>query len=91
VPKTTGRGTRPVGKTENLACYPEHLKALKNINIGMVKLIKGKRTHGPSSSVGIMRFFDVESKAPKISYFFVLAATALFVLAVLFLKIGFNM
>lgn len=57
----------------------------------MVKLNKGKRNYGPSSSVGIMRFFDVDSKSPKISYQLVFAGVGLFIVAVLFLKYSFNL
>ncbi len=38
----------------------------------MVKLKKGKQgSSGPSSSIGLMRFFDSESKGPKFSPEFV--------------------
>lgn len=33
----------------------------------MVKLRKGRSVSGPSSSIGLMRFFDAESKGPKLS------------------------
>jgi len=38
----------------------------------MVKLRKGKSTSSPSSSIGLMRFFDAESKGPKVSPQFVM-------------------
>ena len=41
----------------------------------MVKLKKGKATSGPSSSIGLMRFFDAESMGPKISPQFVIAVS----------------
>ncbi|MCX6801824.1 MAG: preprotein translocase subunit Sec61beta [Candidatus Diapherotrites archaeon] len=42
----------------------------------MVKLRKGRATSSPSSTIGLMRFFDAESHAPKLSPQFVLAAAA---------------
>ncbi len=42
----------------------------------MVKLKKGRRTTGPSSTIGLMRFFDTESKGPKVSPEFVIIASA---------------
>ncbi len=41
----------------------------------MVKLRKGKSTSAPSSTIGLMRFFDAESKGPKISPQFVIVLT----------------
>ncbi|MEM4663297.1 MAG: preprotein translocase subunit Sec61beta [Candidatus Diapherotrites archaeon] len=32
----------------------------------MVKLGKSKKTYAPSGALGIMRFFDVDTKAPQI-------------------------
>ena len=37
----------------------------------MVKMKKGKAQSGPSSSIGLMRFFDAEIKGPKFSPEFV--------------------
>lgn len=51
----------------------------------MVKLKKGKRAYNPSSTLGIMRFFDAESKAPAIKPEFVLIASVLFALIILFI------
>ena len=41
----------------------------------MVKLRKGKSVSGPSSSIGLMRFFDAETKGPKITPEFVVAVS----------------
>ncbi|MEM4598650.1 MAG: preprotein translocase subunit Sec61beta [Candidatus Diapherotrites archaeon] len=32
----------------------------------MVKLGKGKKAYAPSGALGIMRFFDADTKAPQI-------------------------
>lgn len=42
----------------------------------MVKLKKGRSTTGPSSTIGLMRFFDAETKGPKVSPEFVVIASA---------------
>ena len=52
----------------------------------MVKFTKNKPSEaggGPSSAIGIMRFFDAESKSPKLSPYFVLGASLVFVIAML--------
>jgi len=52
----------------------------------MVKFTKNKPSAGgggPSSAIGIMRFFDAESKSPKLSPHFVLAASIVFVVIML--------
>jgi len=38
---------------------------------------------GPSSAIGIMRFFDADSKSPKLSPYFVLGVSLVFVIAML--------
>jgi len=46
----------------------------------MVKFTKRKPTGpGPSSAIGITRFFDAESKSPKLSPYFILIATIIFI------------
>ena len=52
----------------------------------MVKFTKNKPQAaggGPSSAIGIMRFFDADSKSPKLSPHFVLAVSIIFVIAML--------
>ncbi|MCD6479069.1 MAG: preprotein translocase subunit Sec61beta [Candidatus Diapherotrites archaeon] len=49
----------------------------------MVKLRKGKRAYGPSSTLGIMRFFDTETRAPKLTPEFVVAASLAFIALIL--------
>ena len=52
----------------------------------MVKFTKNKPSAGgggPSSAIGIMRFFDADSKSPKLSPYFVLGASIVFVVAML--------
>jgi len=54
----------------------------------MVKFVSNKAEPGgggPSSSIGIMRFFDADSKSPQLSPYFVIGATAIFVLIILIL------
>lgn len=54
----------------------------------MVKFIKNKPQSGggPSSSIGITRFFDAENKSPKISPYFVLGLIIIFIIILLVLK-----
>ncbi|MEM0360789.1 MAG: preprotein translocase subunit Sec61beta [Candidatus Diapherotrites archaeon] len=53
----------------------------------MVKLRKGRAASSPSSTIGLMRFFDAESKAPKISpQFVLLVAIAIAVIWIIALK-----
>lgn len=54
----------------------------------MVKFTKGKSEAGggPSSAIGIMRFFDADSKSPKLNPYFVVAIIAIFVIALLILQ-----
>jgi preprotein translocase subunit Sec61beta len=50
----------------------------------MVKLTRGPATSGPSSSLGIMRFFDVDTGGPKLSpEFVVLTALGLIIIVLL--------
>ena len=52
----------------------------------MVKFTKNKPSAGgggPSSAIGIMRFFDADSKSPKLSPYFVLGVSIVFVVAML--------
>lgn len=39
----------------------------------MVKLRKGRSVSGPSSTIGLMRFFDTETRGPKITPQFIIA------------------
>ena len=55
----------------------------------MVKLTHEKGVSGPSSSIGIMRFFDVDTKGPKLTPEFVLGLSIAFVLLVLVAKVMF--
>jgi len=55
----------------------------------MVKLVKGKRTSGPSSAIGLMRFFDAETKSPKLSPEFVLGAIFVIIALVLVARVIF--
>lgn len=54
----------------------------------MVKFIKNKsRNSGPSSAIGITRFFDAESKSPKISPYFVVGIAVIVIIIMLILKL----
>lgn len=53
----------------------------------MVKFQSGPRVSGPSSSLGIMRFFDADTKGPKLSPEFVLGLVFVFVVIVLGIKV----
>ncbi|MCX8158098.1 MAG: preprotein translocase subunit Sec61beta [Candidatus Diapherotrites archaeon] len=46
----------------------------------------GDTSQGPSSTLGIMRFFDVEIGGPKISPGFVIGLTLAFILIIIILK-----
>lgn len=55
----------------------------------MVKFIKSRPqdgASGPSSAIGIMRFFDADSKSPKLSPYFVFGAIIVFAILILVLK-----
>ena len=53
----------------------------------MVKLNRGPAVSGPSSSIGIMRFFDADTAGPKLTPEFVVVASAVLVTIVLAAKI----
>jgi len=56
----------------------------------MVRLESGPAAAGPSSAIGIMRFFDADTKGPKLTPEFVIGITVAFIvliLAVRFLKL----
>ena len=45
-----------------------------------MKFVKNKpTTGGPSSAIGITRFFDAESKSPKMSPYFIVGATVVLI------------
>jgi len=55
----------------------------------MVKFTKSKPSDaggGPSSAIGIMRFFDADSKSPKLSPYLIMGITVAFVVLLLILK-----
>lgn len=53
----------------------------------MVKFTKSRAaTPGPSSAIGITRFFDADTKGPKISPYFVIGLTFALVIAIIILK-----
>jgi preprotein translocase subunit Sec61beta len=52
----------------------------------MVKMTHGPGMTGPSSSLGIMRFFDVDTAGPKLTPEFVLGITVAFIVIILFLR-----
>ena len=51
----------------------------------MVKFLKAKPEAGggPMSSIGITRFFDADTKSPKMSPYFVFGAIVVFIIALL--------
>lgn len=51
-----------------------------------MKLQKAKGMAGPSSSIGLMRFFDTEMAGPKISPEFALILTTVIVVLVLVMR-----
>ncbi len=55
----------------------------------MVKFTKTRNDAGggPSSAIGIMRFFDADSKSPKLNPYFVVALVVIFVIALLVLQL----
>lgn len=54
----------------------------------MVKFTKSKKsTSGPSSAIGVMRFFDAESKSPKLTPKFIIAVSIVFIIIMLALKL----
>ena len=52
----------------------------------MVKLKSGPAASGPSSAIGIMRFFDTDTKGPKLSPEFIIGITFVFIMVIVFLK-----
>ncbi len=53
----------------------------------MVKFERSKNVSGPSSSLGIMRFFDADVAGPKITPEFVFGFAVVLIVVVLGLKI----
>ncbi|MEI7961257.1 MAG: preprotein translocase subunit Sec61beta [archaeon] len=59
----------------------------------MVKFTKSRPDEvggGPSSAIGIMRFFDSDSKSPQLSPYFLVGVAIVFIIAMLFLKAMFR-
>jgi preprotein translocase subunit Sec61beta len=56
----------------------------------MVKFVKNKAQpgSGPSSAIGITRFFDADSKSPKLSPYFVLGVVIIIIIIMLILRIS---
>ncbi len=52
----------------------------------MVKLRKGPSVSGPSSSLGIMRFFDSDTSGPKMGPEFIIGVALVLILIVLVVK-----
>jgi len=52
----------------------------------MVKLNRGPASQSPSSSLGIMRFFDVDTGGPKLSPEFVIGVCLALIILVLIVK-----
>jgi len=52
----------------------------------MVKLQQGPRVSGPSSSIGIMRFFDADTPGPKMSPEFIVGIAIITIAVVLVIK-----
>ncbi|MCX6803061.1 MAG: preprotein translocase subunit Sec61beta [Candidatus Diapherotrites archaeon] len=56
----------------------------------MVKFVKSRPEDGvgggPSSAIGIMRFFDADSKSPQINPYFMVGIALVFIVAILVLK-----
>ncbi len=53
----------------------------------MVKLKRGPAVSGPSSALGIMRFFDADTAGPKLSPEFVIGVCVVLILVVVGAKI----
>ncbi|MFA5763205.1 MAG: preprotein translocase subunit Sec61beta [archaeon] len=55
----------------------------------MVKFTKNKASQGggPSSAIGITRFFDADSKSPKLSPYFVIGVAIAIIILMLALKL----
>lgn len=56
----------------------------------MVKLQKTAGVAGPSSSIGIMRFFDADTKGPKMTPEIVIGICIAFIVVVLIAKTLFK-
>ena len=56
----------------------------------MVKLKRGPPVTGPSSSLGIMRFFDADTAGPKMSPEFVVATSVAVIIIVVALKLMYG-
>lgn len=52
----------------------------------MVKLSRGPAVSGPSSTLGIMRFFDADTSGPKLSPEFVIGIALALIIVVLVIK-----
>lgn len=52
----------------------------------MVKLKRGPAVSGPSSALGIMRFFDADVAGPKLSPEFILGISIALIIVVVILK-----
>ena len=52
----------------------------------MVKLTQGPSVSSPSSSLGIMRFFDVDTKGPKLTPELIVGVAVVFTVLVLVLQ-----
>ena len=57
----------------------------------MVKLKHGAPVSGPSSSLGIMRFFDADTAGPKMSPEFVIATSIIVLIIVIGAKVVFGL
>jgi len=56
----------------------------------MVKLSHGPSVSGPSSSLGIMRFFDADTAGPKMTPEFVIIASIAVLALVMVIKVVFG-
>lgn len=57
----------------------------------VVKLRRGPAVTGPSSSLGIMRFFDTDTAGPKLTPEFVVGASIALIAIVLVAKLLFKL
>ena len=58
----------------------------------MVKFTKSRPSEGasgPSSAIGITRFFDADSTSPKLSPYLVIGIIAVFIIGILVMKFYF--
>jgi len=53
----------------------------------MVKYQKGPGVSGPSSAIGIMRFFDVDTGGPKLTPEFVVGVSIVLIIVVVAIKL----